>query len=152
MTDLALLKVKGLNLRPLIFSLESLSSADLIHIIKHSAVLGTGDMGSVLLNDCGELLGFNMSLGYSSGNSLKTASQNVRVTSASASCVAPVRQAKERAQRSHEVAVQAKLEATEAQRVAKSMEVKLLATDRKMNNSLSRQARLESLQWRPSRQ
>ena len=81
-TDLALLKVNGLNLRPLIFSLESLSSADSIHIIKHSAVLGTGDMGSVLLNDCGELLGFNMSLGYSSGNSLKTASQNARTVDA----------------------------------------------------------------------
>jgi hypothetical protein len=155
-TDLALLKVNGLNLRPLIFSLETSLPADSTHIIKDSALSDAGDTGSVLLNDCGELLGFNMSLRSSREISPETISesagtvdansianflsaQNVRVTSASTVCVSAIRQARETAQRSTEVAAQAKLDAIEAQRVAKAMEVKLLATDRK-NEQLVQQA------------
>ena len=171
-TDLALLKVNGLNLRPLIFGLENALPGDVVwsavrgdsaaqtvglskgnlhdneslldsgasNFINHNAVVGSGDVGSVLLNDCGELIGLNLTFYKRDGLDRAIdapsivrflAAQNVRVTMANAGCVSAIRQAREVAEQANKAALRAKLDATEAQRVTKAIKVKLLATDRK---------------------
>lgn len=158
--DLALLEVVGLNLQPMIFGLETLLPANSTQVFEQSLPPGTGDIGSVLLNDCGQLVGFNTSFGNIPENPRENpgenveksaravvapsiarflSAQNIQVTSASAACVSPIQQAIETVERSNEVAVQAKLDVAEVQRVAQAMEVKLLATDRE-NQQLVEQA------------
>lgn len=194
--DLVLLKVNGLNLKPMVFGLDSPQAGDgvwsaarwdsaeqsvglakgnlrstyylqgnpqgnlqnnlqnnlqgkgAVQILNHTANIGSGEMGSVLLNDCGQLIGFNMTPGTTPGTTLdKTgtssraidgqslakflSNQKVRFTRASTSCVSIVNQAKAKADQATQAAELARIEATEAQRVAKAMEARLLATDQR---------------------
>lgn len=165
--DLVLLKINGLNLPPLTFSLEPSSPGDVVwsagrgdsvaqtiglstgnlqrlyrlkdgdatQVISHTAAVSGGDVGSVLLNECGELIGFNRSGGNygaidGAGIVRFLSAQNVRVIRANAACISAVWQARKTAEQASEAAAQARLEATEAQRVAEAMAVKLLASDR----------------------
>lgn len=101
-----------------------------VDILSHNAIVGEGSLGSILLNDCGEAIGLNMTFKSADANvraisadSLRRVlgEQNVRVSRAPAACVSAIDQAKAQAQLASAEAQRAKTEAAEAQRVARSM-------------------------------
>jgi hypothetical protein len=119
-----------------------------IEVMSHTAAIGAGDIGSVLLNDCGELIGFNMTLSQPGtttrafdGQSLARflLAHNVRFTRASSACVSIVMQARARADEATEAAKLARKDAMNAQRVAKAIEANLLVTNQ-MNQGLIKAA------------
>jgi hypothetical protein len=163
--DVALLKVNGLNVSPLVFSAGPPETGDVVWsvlkwssdssslglsrgnlrnvyklrandvgVLSHTAIVGEGGQGSVLLNDCAEVIGFNMprvgadaSLRAVDADSLRRlmAKQNVGVTRASAPCVSEMMQAREQAARASEQAKKASEEATRARQAAQDLEKRL---------------------------
>lgn len=127
------------------YRLQDTSGAN---VISHSAIVGSGDKGSVLLNDCGEVIGFNMTFPSSDGNSRAIAAphikkflsnQSVKSSIAGSKCVSATNAAREKAEIAKQEAEQARKDATEAQRVARSMEAQLQASDQR-NEKLVREA------------
>lgn len=123
-----------------VHKLEPYQESSDTRVITHSAVGVTAANGSVLLNDCGEVVGFNTrSKAPSTGSRAIEASalvgfvgrQNVKVTRAVKSCVSALSVAKEKAELATRVAAQAKADATDAQRLAQAMEAQLRASDQR---------------------
>jgi hypothetical protein len=159
-SDYALLKVNGLELPVLKFALAEPASGEVVWAAarqgpdqqfslnkgllrsglklsrdeagwyQHTASAGSG----VLLNECGEVLGLNLSAptGDGSARSLDQAtlknllqSQNVKLTDAAAGCVSEVAKAREKAELASAEAQRAKDQAEKAQVVARQLEQQL---------------------------
>lgn len=121
-------------------------------VVNHSATVGHsggGHIGSVLLNECGEVTGLNMAspgadrsqsaLGGSAVRGL-LAAQNVPSNVAVTRCLSDVGQAREVAEQATLEARRASEEAVRAQRVAQEFEARLQASNRR-NESLEAEAR-----------
>jgi hypothetical protein len=137
----------GLSRGTLRNSYETVDSG--IGVFKHSAMLGEGGIGSILLNDCGQVVGMNMSTLGSDSNaraidvsSLRTllSSQNIKVTYADSRCISEVDLVKSRAEAAVIEARSAQKEAEKAQALAISLEKKLQSSNQR-NDSLLRQTR-----------
>lgn len=178
-SDYAILKVNGLNLPALKFSSTEPSSGEVVWSAakltvsekvsmskgllrngfrvsasepgwyQHTAGLNDAG-GSVLLNECGEVLGLNFSqlAGDGSSRALERNSlqallkaQNVQLSMAESVCVSEVVKAKEKAELASIEARRAQDEAELAQQVAKDLESQLKASKRS-NDSLVRQTEL----------
>ncbi len=177
--DYALLKVNGLDLPALpfafneptsgevVWSAAKVNGSDKVTINKgllrtgfklaqaesgwyqHTASAGTA-AGSVLLNECGQILGLNFKQPAGDGStravdiatlrSLLT-QQNVRMATAPSACVSEIVIAREKAEAASEDARLAQEEAAAAQRVAKALEQQLSDSERS-NGDLLRQTRI----------
>jgi len=91
-----------------------------------------GASGGVLLNECGEVLGLNLTASTGDGRSLDQAtlktllqSQNVKITDAAVGCVSEVAEAREKAELASAEAQRAKDQAEQAQVVASKLEQQL---------------------------
>ncbi len=120
-----------------------------IGVFKHSAMLGEGGIGSVLLNDCGQVVGLNMAAPSADSSvraidvsSLRTllSSQNINVTYAGNECISEVDQIKNKAEAAVTEARLAQKEAEKAQALAISLEKKLNSSNQR-NDSLLRETR-----------
>ena len=112
----------------------------------HSALAPAGGTGSVLLNECGELAGFNLSTSTADGsmraidtNTLRSllVAQNINLTLANGPCMSEVAIAQQEARRASEDARRAQSEAEKAQVVAANLE-------RRLADSTERNAQLEA--------
>jgi hypothetical protein len=178
-SDYALLKVNGLNLPSLVFSLTEPTSGEVVwsaarvapgeslslakgllrnsfEITKettgwyqHTAA-SSGIGGSVLLNECGHVLGLNFTQPASDGSiralDLTTlrnflSQQNIKVSLAENKCVSEVVRAREKAELASLEARRAQGEAQEAQSVARDLEKQLNAS-KQSNSDLVRQTRI----------
>ena len=117
-------------------------------MLSHTAGVGSPSTGSVLLNDCGEVIGFNTSLNNAGANgravdapSLRRllSRQNIKVNSAASACISPITQANEKAELATIAAEQARIDAKEAQRFARSMEAQLQLSNQR-NETLVNEA------------
>ena len=165
-SDFALLKVNGLDLPSLpfsevapvagevVWSAAKLTASDKVTLSKgilrtgfkltqtevgwyqHTAGLGEGH-GSVLLNECGQVVGLDFSRPTTTGTaravdleSLKNllTSQNVRLTPADKRCVSQVAQLQQKADLAAADARRAQDEAVKAQEVARNLERQLKAS------------------------
>ncbi|MCZ6503317.1 MAG: FHA domain-containing protein [Gammaproteobacteria bacterium] len=124
-------------------------AASEIVLFSHSAMLGEGSFGSVLLNECGHVIGLNMatpgldaSVRAVNVASLRSVllSQNIKITFADGGCISEVTLAKNMADLAAVEARKAREEATKAQVLATSLEKKLQKSDRR-SDSLLRQTR-----------
>jgi hypothetical protein len=179
-SDLALLKVNGLGLSPLSFSVDtplpgdvvwsavrwdkaeqaiglskgSVRSHDRLHassaiqVLNHSASIGAGGFGSVLLNDCGEVVGYTsrtthpdvLSRAIDAPSLMRFIDQrNIKVNLATNPCISQINLARQTAELATNAAQDAKANASEAQRVAQLMANQLQASD-KLNQRLVRDA------------
>ena len=125
-----------------------MASSDIV-LFSHSAMLGEGGFGSVLLNECGHVIGLNMATPGSDASiravnvsSLRSVllSQNIKITYAEGECISEVTQAKNKADLAAVEAGKAIDEAIKAQTLATSLEKKLQQSNRR-SESLLRQTR-----------
>lgn len=178
--DFALLKVNGLERRPLHFAGVAPEAGDVVWsaikwtvdtdslglskgtlrssyrltkndvgVLIHTAMIAEGGIGSVLLNECGHVLGLNMGVSSSGGNvraidtqSLRSllANQNIKTLVATDGCVSPVAMARQEAERASREAREAIDEAVKAQIAARELERMLEETEGR-NEELVRQTR-----------
>ncbi|HAK50682.1 MAG TPA: hypothetical protein DCM54_02090 [Gammaproteobacteria bacterium] len=155
--DFALLKVNGLNLAPVVFGTSPITIGETIWtatkegknvslargilqssqrvpgqdfgVLHHSASPWPGN--SLLLNDCGEAIGFNR-YGPGSNQAIDVATiehllvrQNIKITVASNPCVSELEVAQEKADIAASEARQAQIEAERARKVAVNLESRL---------------------------
>ena len=134
--------------RGILRSSYEMASSEIV-LFSHSAMLGEGGFGSVLLNECGHVIGLNMATPSSDASiravnvsSLRSVllSQNIRITFADGGCISEVTQAKNKADLAAVEARKARDEAIKAQTLATSLEKKLQQSNRR-NESLVRQTR-----------
>lgn len=134
---------RGQVLSPAIGTLD-----DSTPMIRHSANI-SGAVGSVLLNDCGQVVGLNVRSGQMgartqalNGASLSNllSGLNVRTISASAACVPVMQKARQQALLATAEAERATAEAQRAQQVAAEMEDRLAASNQR-NASLEAETR-----------
>ena len=106
-------------------------------LFTHTAVVGNGTVGSVLLNECGDVIGLNLSTPSNDGAVRATdtatlrallVAQNIKLTIAPRECLSDVLIAKRQAEQASEDARRAQSEAEKAQIVARSLERKLAAS------------------------
>lgn len=111
-----------------------------VSIMRHSAVIGEGGIGSILLNDCGHVVGLNMAALATDGgaravaiNSLRGVlnAENVRVTYADTTCISEIAVARSEAEAAAEEARRAQQEAEKAQAVARDLERRLAESNEK---------------------
>lgn len=123
-------------------------TADSVRVIDHSANI-SGSVGSVLLNDCGQVVGLNMKPGQVGARTSALdsvtlrnllARLNVRTEQASGACIPVMVQAQRQALIASAEAERATAEAERAQKVAEEMEVRLAASNQR-NASLEAEAR-----------
>lgn len=177
--DYALLKVNGLDLPALEFARQEPSSGEVVwtaakvsgseKVSLSKGLLRTGFKlahdqtgwyqhtasnpstgGSVLLNECGHVLGLNF-LNPAGDGSIRAvdmstmyellAQQNIKPTVTSSECVSEVVEAREKAEAASEEARQAQSEAIRAQEVARELEKELNASKRS-NDGLLRQTEI----------
>ncbi len=120
-----------------------------VGMYSHSAVMGEGGIGSVMLNDCAHVIGYNMTT-LSADASVKAislsslrgilASQNIKMTLAEGRCLSEIEVAQSKAELATVEAKRAQDEAVKAQALANSLEKKLQASNQR-NESLLRQTR-----------
>ncbi len=177
--DYALLKVNGLNMPPLEFARTEPGSGEVVWsaaklngtetvtisrgLLRMGYKLSEEDTGwyqhtaaielvggSVLLNECGEVLGLNFTQPASDGSTravdrstLKSLlrAQNVNVTTASAVCLSEIVKARQKADFASDEARRAQEEAEKAQAVARQLE-KQLNESQRSNTSLIEQTRI----------
>ncbi|MBQ76728.1 MAG: hypothetical protein CMQ20_17115 [Gammaproteobacteria bacterium] len=134
--------------RGILRSSYEMATSDVV-LFSHSAMLGEGGLGSVLLNECGHVIGLNMRAPGSDGSirvvnmtslRLLLSSQNIKITFAARGCVSEVDQAKNQAEFAAIEAKKAQDGALEAQALASSLEKKLRQSSRR-NDSLERQTK-----------
>lgn len=178
--EIALLKVNGLDLPPLLFSRDQpqigdvvwsvvkwspldeslgLSKGNLINAsnvpstqagqLSHSGIVGDGSVASILLNECGEIIGLNRPVSGpgtnvravdAGGIRSMLSAQNIRALTATTPCLSIVGQAREQAAVASAQAIRATEEAVRAQDAAKELE-KLLQASNQRNEALVAQAR-----------
>ena len=124
-------------------------AASEIVLLSHSATLGQGGVGSVLLNECGHVIGLNMGSAAADASARAVAvsslrsvlqAQNIRITFAPGECISEVAQATNKADLATVVARKAQTAATKAQNLATLLEKKLDRSNQR-SESLSRQTR-----------
>ncbi len=118
-------------------------------VLNHSALLGQDGVGSVLLNECGNVIGLNMTTpGNDAGaravsvDSLAgvLAARNIRMTYAGSECLSEVELARDQAEKAAGQARLARDNAARAQRLAESLEKKLAVSNQR-NQTLLEQTR-----------
>ena len=177
--DYALLKVNGLNLPPLEFATTEPSSGEVVwtaakinggeQISLSKGLLRTGfklahdqtgwyqhtasnpsSGGSVLLNECGHVLGLNFLNPAGDGSTRAVdmstmdkllSEQNIKPTVTSSQCVSEAAKARQKAEAASEEARRAQDEAVRAQAVARELE-KALNASKRSNDGLSRQTQI----------
>lgn len=112
--------------------------------LRHDAAAGNQTVGSILINNCGQIVGFNLAAPGPNGNvkaldsaSLATllADEDVSVVQAPKVCVSQIAEAREQAAQASAEAKRAGEEAIKAQHVAQALERRLLASN-KQNEAL----------------
>ena len=125
-----------------------MAASDVV-LFSHSARLGQGGFGSVLLNECGHVIGLNMATpGADAGtravnvSSLRSIlqSQNIRITFAPEGCISELTLAQNKADLAAVEARKAQVEAMKAQALATRLEKQLQQSDQR-SESMLRQTR-----------
>lgn len=121
-----------------------LPAGDRMGYLSHDASAGPQTAGSILLNNCGQVAGFNLS-GASSNGSVKAlsgaslafvlAAQKVDVPQASAACISQIAEARQQASQAAAEAKRAGQEAAKAQHIAQALAKRLQASN-KQNEAL----------------
>lgn len=118
-----------------------------IGLMDHTAMPGRDAYGSVLFNECGQVIGLNMTLpGAASGARaidlpslrLRLKAHNIKVLIAESRCVSEITQARNQAEGAMIEAKKAQQEAARAQTLVASLEAKLLTSSQR-NEALSEQ-------------
>ncbi|XOV88254.1 MAG: FHA domain-containing protein [Pseudomonadota bacterium] len=108
-----------------------------VGILSHSASVSSDSLGSILVNECNEVVGINLGFGTSDGNTraldgsaIRTllAREGVTVSESDRPCVSAMDQARQQAQAATEAARLASERATRAQQVARDLEQRLTAS------------------------
>lgn len=117
-------------------------------VLNHTALGGSGDTGSILLNDCGQVVGMTLagqggagSMRAIDGASLQEllSTLRVHVNVASGACMSEVMQVRRQAELAAAEAKRATEEAARAQTVARNLERRLQASNER-NEALEQQA------------
>jgi hypothetical protein len=118
-----------------------------IGILAHTATLENEGPGSILVNECGELVGLGAGRSGAGARALDViglkrvlSELNVRTSVASSRCFSEVLVARQEAERASEQAARASQEAARAQDVARDLETRLKASDQR-NVALESEAR-----------